>query len=370
MSLHNIDFNLTVRNLIASIERGDKKLEKIDVQFERYFQLKDKIGLQEIELDPDLRYRFQILKASYDFEDYLNNSTMTHRREVHTSRVVKKQRVDSASYVSENIIKLQPIVEYTQFEYRTAFLVPTLKKCIDEGSKGKVFDLDKNKLSARNPDSPLLNIRNALLVKKTTDVAYDEFYNGNVLSHKNLVKSYFLFVKKSEDRKLFKIVMEKIEGTTLKNIETVTDVNVIKKFINDTKDCCLYLFDQGYVWSDCHAENIIIETSSGDLKFIDYSEWKKEDNNFELTRQHFFESQLILDHILKKTKFLKIRTHLLYQKCIADFPIDGTREQLRGHIESYFNLVLHGLDEAIIHPNAYEELEDEESDEWNFSSSE
>ncbi len=349
-----MNLNTISRLLICNIEKSDWQKEDINLEFRLYEQLKAIVSQREDDLESDLLRRYQVLKWNYDFDVYLSNQPIVSKRKMPNTKRVKRQKFDSRN------LFLDAVFHYKKFEYRTADLVPTLKVCIGEGCNGKVFPLNREKLTLTNPNSPLLKIEKELVVKKTSIDSYEEFRIGYDLSHKNLAKSYFYFTKEYHSKNVNKIVMERINGTILKEINKL-DIEPVHRYLNDIKDCCLYLFDQGYSWMDRHSDNVIIESQSGQLKFIDFDNWTKDDNPSILYKNSISAISELVEDIIKKSTLRTKAVSIVNNQTIFSIDDNYSKIEAREKLESAFDNMIKNLEAASRDPSLFPDDENEES---------
>ncbi len=125
-----------------------------------------------------------------------------------------------------------------------------------------------------------------VIKKSNFDLTY-ESQVGSLLDHRNLVRVYTLYIKQYPERLLYKLLMEKVEGKSLKDIRSIQVSNPSEKKITNEqlldltiqlKDCLLYLYQSKIIPVDTNLGNIMI-THDNILKLLDFDYWRVETNN-------------------------------------------------------------------------------------------
>ena len=252
-----------------------------------------------------------------NFESFhLNKKSLIQTEEGSSNEKIKY--VIDQPLIKENGLdekKENSIVRYKKGEIRTMTLVPTSNE-LGTGSFSTVYDLDLDKLKESNPQSDLLKINRPLAVKKGSGenaVEDNELLMGEKLNHKNIAKSYKMFVKEESNGTLIrkKIVIEKVFGKVLYNYMNSPynrlDYDVVKKNIQITKEVALYLFDEGVYWGRdvVNPKNMLIENDSNNLKFIDFGFWQEEKDVEKRAFCLLVSGIILVSRLLESSKFPK-----------------------------------------------------------------
>lgn len=202
---------------------------------------------------------------------------------IHTSLQFNALPSNSKPYLP--LRKVPEPITYTKGVTKTRTLVPT-GKYLSCGAFGHV-------LVHRN--DPTLVVKKSM-DRKTADFA-KEFAMGASLNHPNIAKSFQYYIKKlPENGSVHKIVMERVFGSPINNLQKSISLELIVKWLNQAKDCCLYLLSEDICWIDVSSSNVMI-TDDMNLKLIDFGPWfKREDEEY--LADLLIGSVKLADHIL------------------------------------------------------------------------
>jgi serine/threonine protein kinase len=187
------------------------------------------------------------------------------------------------------------VIIYKKGERKTRDLIPTVKEedggLLGKGSFGKVY------IHRKNPK---------LVVKKSQSDLCEEFEFGQ-LCHSCLTKASQLFIKLYPDGgKKFKMVMERIEGTSIwavlcSNAPRLSPVT-INQLLQDMKETIVYLFCKKIAWDDVRSDHMYV-TPNGHLKICDMGLWYKEQNTLNRTEKLFYIALDMIKLILESSNY-------------------------------------------------------------------
>lgn len=224
----------------------------------------------------------EVLLPHVRFSDQINKLLIKKRTDI-DKPIDWQQRFMALAHLSDSITPIRPVSRECLFDRKivtyhsgkTSLSIPMIKETsgtLGWGHQGvvKVYRHD-----------------HSIAIKKTLgsfaqDVFLNEFELGSILNHPQILSTGNLYKKVNPEGKVskLKLVMERVFGTTLYELAKdpeKKDKDLISKWINQAKDCCLYLFDMKIVWDDLYGGNLFI-TSQGNLKLIDLGRWRKEEN--------------------------------------------------------------------------------------------
>lgn len=191
----------------------------------------------------------------------------------------------------EKTRRSNPPIVYAKGEKKTRDLIPTKKELIGKGVHGEVHEHREN---------------HSLVVKKSLEDLTSEYEIGTSLDHPNLVKIHQIYVKNygiktKYSKTIYKMVMDKIEGLTVKfyyEKNQKIDNKTFCKLILEAKDCCHYLFHKKCAWNDLNRGNVFITAGTSKLRICDFGFWTNIDDSKERTLQLLMGSIQIVEKIV------------------------------------------------------------------------
>lgn len=182
--------------------------------------------------------------------------------------------------------KIPEPISYTKGVTKTRTLVPT-GEYLSCGAFGYV-------LVHRN--DPTLVVKK--LMERKTVVFAQEFAIGASVNHPNIAKSFQYYIKKlPKNGSVHKIVMERVFGCSIMDFQKPVSLELILKWLNQAKDCCLYLLSEDICWIDVSSSNVMI-TDDMNLKLVDFGQWFKREEDQEYLANLLYGSVRLADHIL------------------------------------------------------------------------
>ena len=192
----------------------------------------------------------------------------------------------------ENGMKVEGnIISYQKGIVPTIKLIATVKEenegLLGRGAHGKV------QLHRQNE---------RVVVKKSNEDLTKEFKISEKLDHPCIVKSHQLYVKEYHNSiKIYKLVMEKIEGKTIGNLSHLSE-DEIRLLLSEAKETLKYLFTQDVFWSDVNPQNIF-QTDQGHLKICDLGWWEETQDPVYLAKNLLLGAMVLTRNVLNAATF-------------------------------------------------------------------
>lgn len=288
-----------------SIRDGDGNIFEIDKSHIKNSKIVDSLGKRTITLNLGLK-EVQLEVAELASEILLRNRDENVQKEFMNAITERIQEHEKVTSVGSKVLTTPQPIWYTKGKTRTADLIPTQKKQLGKGRHGSVFE------HRENPSHVVKKV-----LPKQDDNLLREFKIGHTLTHPNLVKSHEIYIKDYPNTKKekFKIKMDKVDGSTLSEQLILLTNEEVEKLITQSKDCCLYLFQNGVAWRDLTSKNIMIENNTRNLKLVDYGFWEEQKTPKDLTMKLLIGSMELTQNILLKSG---MERNILLEVCFPE----------------------------------------------------